>query len=195
MISKTEEVFMGNKTVDVSQMEDFFNRMEKAANGEFKKELELFLIGLGEEFLRIVEDEIIRKGVVDTRLLLNSFQRGSKKNIWELKEGNLSLEVGSSLEYAAYVNDGHYMVNEDTKGAFTLKDGTLARFVPGRWEGDRFVYIRGAKTGMILRRKEKPVEGAHYWESAIHILEKMMPHLLEAKLQKWIDTYFKDFMS
>jgi len=179
-------------TVDVSEMESFFNRMEIAANGDFKKELELFLIGLGEEFLRLIEDEIIRMEVVDTRLLLNSFHKGNSNNIWILNEGNLSLEVGSNLDYAVYVNDGHMTVNADTRGAFRLKDGTLARFVPGRWEGDRFIYIKGAKTGMILR--EKKVEGAKYWESALYILEKMLPNLLEAKIQQWLDTYFKDFM-
>ena len=179
-----------NIYIDASELEAFINRLNQAAKGDFKRDLELFLQGLGEEFLRLVQDEIIRKEVMDTRLLLHSFQKGQENNIWELKEGNLSLEVGSYLDYAIYVNDGHMTVNADTRGAFKLKDGTLARFVPGRWEGDRFIYEPGAKTGMILR--EKKVEGAHYWESALHILEKMLPHLLEAKMRQWINSYFKD---
>ncbi len=183
---------MANKTVDVSEMEAFFYKLERLAQGDLRKEMENLLIGLGEEFLRLIEDEIIRLKVVDTRLLLNSFHKGNENNIWELKEGNLSLEVGSNLEYAAYVNDGHIGVNSETKGAFQLKDGSYARFVPGKWEGDRFIYEKGAKTGMILREKKSDVDGAHYWEWALHILEKMMPNILEAKWQQWMENYFKD---
>jgi len=187
---------MGHKTVDVSELESFFNRLEKAAKGDFRKELEKFLVSLGDEFLRILEDEIIRKEVMDTRELLNSFHKGNESNIWELNEGNLSLEVGSNLEYAAYVNNGHTTVNEDTKGAFRLKDGTLARFIPGKVVLDSngkiidFTYDPSAKTGMTL--KQKDVKGVHYWESALNILEKMMPKILEVKMQQWIEHYFKD---
>lgn len=166
---------------DLSEFESFFKRLKRAAGGDFKKELALFLEGLGAEFLRIVEDEIVRREVMDTRLLLSGFHKGSGDGVWELDEGGLTLEVGTNVSYAAYVNDGHW----------TNKKGQESRFVPGRWSGDRFVYEPGAKTGMIL--KQKWVEGAHYWESAIRILERIYPKLLEAKLQDWIDRYFGDF--
>ena len=57
---------------------------------------------------------------------------------------------------------------------------------------DRFIYAPGEKTGMVL--KMKWVEGSHYWESSIRILEKLYPELLEKKLQSWLDEYFKDFL-
>jgi hypothetical protein len=60
--------------------------------------------------------------------------------------------------------------------------------VRGRWRGDRFVYDPNADTGMML--KQQWVEGAHYWEGAIKIFEKIFPKMLEAKLQKWLDEYF-----
>lgn len=44
---------------------------------------------------------------------------------------------------------------------------------------------------MILRQQW--VEGYHYWESAIKILEQMAPKFLEAKLQEWLDRYFSMF--
>lgn len=47
------------------------------------------------------------------------------------------------------------------------------------------------KSGMVLKRKF--VEGKHYWENAIDAFEKIMPGLLEKKLQEWLDNYFKDF--
>ena len=175
---------MAEKTInfDFSEFRAFFVRLRQAAGGDFKKELALFLEGLGFEFLRIVEDEIVRRQVMDTRLLLSSFHKGGDNNVWELDVNGLTFEVGSNVKYAAYVNDGHW----------TCKKGEESRFVPGSWEGDRFIYERGAKTGMVL--KQKWVEGAHYWESAIRIFESMFPELLEAKMQDWINEYFSDFM-
>lgn len=168
--------------LDCGDFKAFFARLRRAAGGDFKKDLALFLDGLGAEFLRIVEEEIIRRKVMDTRLLLTSFHKGGDDNVWELDEGSLTLEVGSNVGYAAYVNDGHW----------TNKKGQESRFVPGHWDGDRFIYEPGAKEGMVL--KQKWVEGAHYWESAIRIFEKMFPELLEAKVQAWMNEYFGDFM-
>ena len=164
--------------IELSGAREFFDAMEAAAKGGFRKEMELFLEGLGEEFLRLVEDEIIRRQVLDTRLLLASFHRGDESNVWELSDGGLTLEVGSNLEYAGYVNDGHW----------TNTKGVERRFVPGYWSGDRFVYDPSAEGGMVL--KQQWVEGKSYWESALRILDKMMPELLDAKLQEWLDNYF-----
>lgn len=163
---------------DADELEHFFDKCMKAGNGDFKRQLSLFLEGLGMEFLRVIEDEIIRQKVLDTRLLLNSFHKGNDNGIWELSEEDLTLQVGSNVEYAGYVNDGHW----------TCKKGEAMRFVPGQWKGDRFVYDPSAKTGMML--KQKWVEGKHFWESGIKIIDKIMPQLLEAKLQQWLDSYF-----
>ncbi len=169
---------MGYVEFDMSDLKDFFSRFEKAGNGDFKKELRLFLEGLGDEFLRILQDEIIRRKVMDTRQLLASFGKYSENNVWKLEEDNLTLEIGTSVNYAGYVNDGHW----------TNSKGIKKRFVPGYWSGDRFIYDPSAKGGMVL--KQKWVEGSHYWESAIRIIERMYPRLLEAKIQQWIDSYF-----
>lgn len=169
---------MGYVEFDMSELKSFFEKIEKAAKGDFKKEMELFLEGLGVEFLRILEDEIIRRQVLDTRLLLASFKKGNGNNVWELNEGGLTLEVGTNLEYAGYVNDGHW----------TNPRGVERRFVPGRWEGDKFIYDPSSKEGMVL--KQKWVEGSHYWESALQILDHIYPEILENKLQEWLDSYF-----
>lgn len=164
--------------VDLSGYKSFISRLERSARGEFKRELALFMRGLGAEFLRVVEDEIIRRKVVDTRLLLASFHEGSDGSVWELSEDGLTLEVGTNILYAKYVNDGHW----------TNPKGVDKRFVPGRWEGDKFIYDPGAKTGMVL--KQHWVEGSHYFDSAERIFLKMFPDILEAKLQQWCDKYF-----
>lgn len=164
--------------LDMSEFKAFFGSVERAAKGEFRKEFELFLEGLGNEFLRILQDEIVRRQVMDTRLLLSSFEKGSEGNVWNIKEGGLVLEVGTSVNYASFVNDGHW----------TNARGVKRRFVPGHWQGDRFIYDPGAKTGMVL--KQHWVEGRHYWESALRILDRIYPELLEVKLQEWLDRYF-----
>lgn len=163
---------------DTAGADKFFDALEAAARGGFRKELELFLEGVGNEFLRIVEDEIIRRKVLDTRLLLASFHKGDGNNLWELTEGNLTLEVGSTLEYAGYVNDGHW----------TNPKGVDRRFVPGYWQGDRFIYDQTAEGGMVL--KQHFVDGKPYFDSALRILDKMLPEFLDKKLQEWLDNYF-----
>lgn len=163
---------------DFSEFKAFFETLGRAARGDFKRDLETFLEGIGNEFLRILEDEIIRRRVMDSRLLLNSFHKGTDGNVWELSDGGLTLEVGTNVEYAKYVNDGHW----------TNPKGVETRFVPGYWQGDRFIYDPNADGGMVL--KQKWVPGAHYWDSALRVLERIYPELIERKLAEWIDRYF-----
>lgn len=168
---------MASDIINISDWLEYFSRFGDAA-WDIKHEVNQWLEALGYEFLRIVEDEIIRRKVVDTRLLLNSFQKGAEGNVWTATDGGFSLEVGTNVNYAAFANDGHW----------TCKKGESGRWVPGVWQGDRFIYTPGAKTGMFL--KQKWVEGSHYWESAIRILEKMLPDLLEAKFNGWLAQKF-----
>mgnify|MGYP004466573307 FL=1 len=165
-------------SIETAELKQFVGQLEKAAHGEFKKELVKFMEGIGDEFLRIVQDEIIRKQTVDTRLLLNSFSKGTKDNVFVLNEGSMTVEVGTNVKYAEYADKGHWL---NPKGVNT-------RFVPGHWEGEHFIYEPGAKTGMLL--KQKWIEGSHYWGDAIRIMESMLPGLMEAKVQQWIEQYF-----
>ena len=168
----------GYVDIDMSEFKAFFNRLDRAAKGEFRKELVLFLEEIGNEFLQILQGEIVRRQITDSGQLLASFEKGADGSIWELKEGGLTLEVGTSLNYAAYVNDGHW----------TNPGGVEMCFVPGYWDNDRFIYDPSAEGGMIL--KQHWVEGTHYWESALRILNQIYPEILEAKLQEWITRYF-----
>lgn len=165
-------------SIETAELKQFVGQLEKAAHGEFKKELVKFMEGIGDEFLRIVQDEIIRKQTVDTRLLLNSFSKGTKDNVFVLNEGSMTVEVGTNVKYAEYADKGHWL---NPKGVNT-------RFVPGHWEGEHFIYEPGAKTGMLL--KQKWIEGSHYWGDAVRIMESMLPGLMEAKVQQWIEQYF-----
>lgn len=165
---------MATVEFDLSEIQQFFSRCQNAAKGDFKRELEQFLDGLGMEFLRILEEEIVRKNVMRTRLLANSAHKGGEGNVWEITDGGLTLEVGTNVEYAKWVNDGHRQ--------------QPGRFIPGYWNGDEFVYQPGASTGMVLKASWVP--GAHYWDSALNIMDRLMPQFLERKLQGWLDSYF-----
>jgi hypothetical protein len=169
---------MATVNFNFDEYRDLFEKLSRAGNGDFRKELATWLEALGIELLRIIEDEIIRRDVTDTRLLLHSFTKGDKENIWEITDDGLTLEVGTHVDYASYVNDGHW----------TNTKGVAVRFVPGTWNGDKFQYIPGAKTGMVL--KQKWVPGKPYFDSALRIFEQMLPELCEAKLQQWLDNYF-----
>lgn len=161
-------------TFDVSQLKAFADKMESAGKGDFKKELALWVDAIGNEFLDMVVQEIISRKATDSRNLLASFSKGGNGNVWSSGDGGLTIEVGTDVEYAKWVNDGHKQ--------------QPGRFIPGVWNGDRFIYQPGAKTGMVL--KAQWVEGKHYWEAAIRTMENMMPKLIDAKLEQWISKYF-----
>ncbi len=169
---------MSTVEIDMSEFREFFGRMERAAKGDFRKEIELYIEAVGFDFLRVVQDEIVRRKVMDSRQLLASFTKDSEGNVWKLTDGGLTLEVGTSVSYAKYVEDGHW----------TNPKGVERRFVPGYWEGDRFIYDPAAKGGMLL--KQHWVKGKHYFDSALRIYNKIFQASLEVKLQEWLDSYF-----
>lgn len=168
-----------NIKFDDREFRKFCKNIDKLASGELRRELILLLEGLGAEFLRLVEDEIIRLRVMDTRLLLSSFHQGSGEGVWVLNANKLTLEVGTNVKYAAFVNDGHWS---------NLR-GVAVRFVPGTWCGDRFIYEPGASTGMVL--KQQWVKGKHYFESAERIFETERKAILEKRLRQLFNKYFR----
>lgn len=131
---------MAQVTFDTVELENFVKRLGTAAQGDFKRALNKFLEGLGIEFLRILQDEIVRRNVLDYRLLLHSFQKGDGENVWTLDENGLTLEVGTNVEYAKFVNDGHW----------TNPKGIERRFVPGHWER------RTERTASSTPRERRP---------------------------------------
>lgn len=164
---------------DISEFQAYFRLINKAAKGQFKREIARWFEASGFEFLRVIQDEIIKRKVVDTRLLLNSFEKDSEGNVWKVSDGGLTLEVGTNLTYAQYINDGHW----------TNPKGVERRFVPGVWKGDKFEYQKGAKTGMVL--KQKWIEGTHYWEAGMRIFENIFKVSVERKMTEWRDKYFR----
>lgn len=170
-------------SIDATELRRFVERLNQAGRGkEFKKELSRFLDAIAVEFLSYVQDFIIQAGSVDTRLLLNSFQKSGEGSVFIAQEGGLQIEVGTNVEYASFVNDGHWLNPR----------GVDMRWVPGEWQGERFIYQPGAKTGMLL--KQKWIEGSHYFDDAIRLMERMAPQFMERKMQQWLEQYFSDFV-
>ena len=83
---------MSRLDIDITEFKEFFGKMEQFAKGQFKEELIEYVDTIGFDFLRVVQDEIVRRKVIDTRLLLASFEKGSAGNIWEIADGGLTLE-------------------------------------------------------------------------------------------------------
>jgi len=170
-------------SIDATELRRFVERLNQAGRGkEFEKELSRFLDAIAVEFLSYVQDFIIQAGSVDTRLLLNSFQKSGEGSVFIAQEGGLQIEVGTNVEYASFVNDGHWLNPK----------GVDMRWVPGEWQGERFIYQPGAKTGMLL--KQKWIEGSHYFDDAIRLMERMAPQFMERKMRQWLEQYFSDFV-
>ncbi len=170
---------MATVEFDMQELKQFFQQMEQAAKGDFKKGFSLWIEAVGFDFLKVVQDEIENRKVMDSRLLLNSFTKNAEGNIWELSSDGLTLEIGTNVNYANYVEKGHW----------TNPQGVEQRFVPGYWNDDRFIYDKNAKTGMVL--KQKWINGKHYFESALRIYETIFEKSAEKKLQEWLQKYFK----
>ncbi|MCY8074381.1 HK97 gp10 family phage protein [Bacillus haynesii] len=149
--------------------------LEKAGQSGFRTEAAKWLEQAGTDFLNLVRDEIVRAGSIDTGSLLRSFKRGSEGNSWEIEKGGLTLEVGTELEYASFVNDGHWSGGKDE-----------VRWIPGQWHGGRFQYDPGSSSGMALKRQW--VKGTGYWEHALYIFERLFEKRLHERLQTWLNS-------
>lgn len=115
--------------------------LKEAASGGFSRQAAKWLEQSGQDFLDMVQDELISSQSIDTERLFSSFQKGDADHIWIAESGGLSLEVGSNLEYASFVNDGRWTT-----------EGDGVKWVPGYFQGARFVYDPASSTGMALKK-------------------------------------------
>jgi hypothetical protein len=106
--------------VDMEEMDKFVQDIEALAYNT-KSQIEAFVAYFAKDFLNEVKSEIERRNIVDTGNLLKSFNKNDENNIWEVSAGGLSITVGSILDYAKYVNDGHT----------TCKEGEVSVLSPG----------------------------------------------------------------
>lgn len=165
---------------EIDGLDEFITAIDQAADGGLQDELESWLEAMGMEFLDLIQDEIIRTKTVDTRRLLNSFEKGDRENHWSITSGGLTLDVGTNVDYASYANDGHFAVD--------INSGKDRRWIPGYWSGERFVYMPGHDEGMLLGQQW--IDGTGYWDSALAIFDRLFEKGLDRLLQQWIDDTF-----
>lgn len=156
---------------------DFQKRMEKL-NRSMPQALERIVYQLGEELLNHVIEELTHQDLIDTGTLWNSFSQGDANNVWEFDadRDTLTLEVGSNLPYAEYLNDG-----------YTIEK---PYFVPGYWNGvGKFIYDRDAKGGFMVR--PRTFIGRKYFDIALQDFQGGMKALLEKLLQAELERMVK----
>ena len=100
---------------------------------------------------------------------------GTLKGSWDIgeirKEGHTYvIEVINSSEYSSYVEYGHRQ-----------KPG---RFVPGYWQGQRFIYDPNADGGMVL--KQGWVKGRFMLTMSEMELQAQAPAIIEKELKKFL---------
>lgn len=159
--------------IDVSELEEFAKACE-AARADLKPHLGKTLDEIGEEFLEMVQTEIVGCGNINFGDLHDSFTKGGAMNEYRLDLGALTLTIGTRVPYAKWVNDGHKQ--------------RPGRFVPGVWSGKRFTYIPGAKTGMTLKAAFVP--GSHFFDKAVQGLESLIPTYTENSFEQFFRRYF-----
>ncbi|MFA4132584.1 MULTISPECIES: HK97 gp10 family phage protein [unclassified Brevibacillus] len=152
--------------MDFRQFED---RMRQF-NRELPDIMQRIYYQLGEELLNHVIDELDSQDLIDTGTLWNSFTQGDQNNVWQFDgdRNTLSLEVGSNLTYAEYLNEG-YTIDK-------------SYFVPGYWNGvGKFIYDPSAKGGFMV--KPRSFIGRKYFDIALRDFQGGMKALLERMLQ------------
>lgn len=165
---------------DIEGLDEFIAKLDKITDrATANRKFQLFLEKEGFEFLDVLQDMIISMQVVDTRRLLNSFDAGGRDGVFKFTDGGLTLLVGTNVDYARYVNDGHW----------TNPKGVDKRFVPGIWNGDKFTYRPGAKTGMVL--KQQFIEGQPYWDKGVASFEKMFGEAFERLAKQWLESIMR----
>lgn len=104
---------------------------------------------------------------------------GTLRDAWAVmpighRGDHYTVVVLNNLRYASYVEYGHRQ--------------QPGRFIPGYWEGERFVYDPEAEGGMVL--KDSWVKGRFMLTISTQELEQQAPALLEKKLYKFLKGCF-----
>ncbi|KYG33897.1 HK97 gp10 family phage protein [Alkalihalobacillus trypoxylicola] len=160
----------------IDGLQKFMKSLNRAANGHLKNEMKLWLEEIGLDFLDVVEDEIRLTEITDMNLLLNAFERGHSENVWISREGGLTLEIGTDVEYAQHINDGYFY--QDSKNL------VKQIWIPGIQKGDSFQYFPESNLGLMFTVKW--MDGLNYWDISLSMFRKMFASNLEKKLVHWV---------
>ncbi|RFB28248.1 HK97 gp10 family phage protein [Brevibacillus sp. VP] len=123
-----------------------FNQLQKRLrmlqDKDIKRIEKKIIRRIGTVFLRMLRQQIKKMGLVDSGESMRAFMKGKRGNIWimDVDRNSFTLELGASYFVPSLLSDG-----------YTIKKG---HFVPGRFEGGKFIYDRNAKK--TVNGKERP---------------------------------------
>ena len=178
----------------MSELKQFFRQLEHAARGEFREDFTIWLEAIGFDFLNVVQKEIDTRNIKDSRLLLDSFTKNDRGNIWKMLENGLTLEVGTNVLYATWVEEGHtqkpgrFVPGHWEGGTFKEEKIENGEVIPAHWEGGKFIYDPSAEGGMVL--KAEKTKGKHYFKNSFEKYKTTFETSAERKLQQWLNKYF-----
>lgn len=169
----------------VDAIYDFFDNMStNFSEYNFKGQMMCWLESWCNKFLDEVLEQIIERDIVDLGGLGESFEKGGKDNIWIERDSGLTIEVGSKNPYGAAVNDGHKTV-DPKKASIKLKNGELARWVPGVWSDGRFVHNSSVKTGMLI--KQQWIDARPFFTAVERYASEEFAAALYKEFDKWLE--------
>lgn len=153
---------MSSIRFDISGLEQFTKNFQQFANG-----LDKFVRNFLLEQANIVLANTKAKTPVKT---------GDLRNRWELtnvtkKGNNYEIQVFNTLYYASYIEDGHRQ--------------RVGRFVPGVIDANGFHYVKGAKSGIVLKRPF--INGFHMCRIALNDLDMDMRQKFEAAFKSYCE--------
>ncbi|MED1664548.1 terminase [Brevibacillus laterosporus] len=125
---------------------------------------------IGTVFLRMLRQQIKKMGLVDSGESMKAFMKGKRGNVWimDVDRNSFTLELGASYFVPSLLNDG-----------YTIKKG---HFVPGHFEGSKFVHDRNAKTGVWM--KPRSFIGKNYLDITLQDFQGGIQGLMEDLLSK-----------
>lgn len=152
--------------LDISELERMAERLRQLS----KRDVIDFIRWL----LPKIQQEII--GKVKLRTPVNS---GDLRRRWQPGE----IRITGNVIEAEVINDLEY--------ASDVEYGFRSHFVPGYWEGNTFVYSKGAKTGMQVGPPGGRVPGRFMLKISLEEMERELPTYLDEKLQAFLDQRFR----
>jgi hypothetical protein len=160
--------------VNKKDLERQYRHLKKQAKREVQAAMDRVARKAGFQVLRGAQDRApVRDGVLRQSLMI-----GNRDNIFDLvlRGSKAEITVGTALEYARYVEEG-----------FTQRKG---QFVPGYWDDEKFVYVPGHPTGMILTGKRIP--GVRFLARSEAEVESIMDELVKEELDELARRLFPD---
>ncbi|QTH44960.1 HK97 gp10 family phage protein [Cohnella sp. LGH] len=111
---------------------------------------------------------------------------------------NGALRRGWTLGELRPVGDGYEIeVHNTEEYSFYVENGFAAHWVPGKWVGNTFYYIKnyeppkGEPGGMYVGPRNGWVEGKFMMLISSELLEREIPAIMEREMQRFIDRFLR----